>query len=95
LKKHLKRQHDTKKNIFLIQDDHELVAETAVVGFPHDIKGEGVYAYIVLKEFKSQMTKEEQQKVADDLRAIVKLKISGFAVPDLIQVLKFNHFICH
>jgi hypothetical protein len=32
------------------------------------------------------MTKEEQQKVADDLRGIVKLKISGFAVPDLIQV---------
>jgi hypothetical protein len=41
------------------------------------------------------MTKEEQQKVADDLRGIVKLKISGFAVPDLIQVLKLNHFIFH
>jgi hypothetical protein len=41
------------------------------------------YTIIIIE---SKITKEEQQKVADDLRAIVKLKISGFAVPDLIQV---------
>jgi hypothetical protein len=35
--------------IFFVQDDHHLVAETAVVGFPHSLKGEGVYAYIVVK----------------------------------------------
>ena len=28
---------------------HPLVAEAAVVGFPHDIKGEGIYAYVILK----------------------------------------------
>ena len=30
--------------------EHSSVAEAAVVGFPHPIKGEGVYAYIILKE---------------------------------------------
>ena len=30
--------------------EHELVAESAVVGFPHPVKGEGVYAYVILKE---------------------------------------------
>src|SRR5690606_647839 len=29
---------------------HEAVAEAAVVGFPHDIKGQGIYAYVTLKE---------------------------------------------
>ena len=30
--------------------EHEAIAEAAVVGFPHEVKGEGVYAYITLKE---------------------------------------------
>jgi acetyl-CoA synthetase len=63
------------------------VAETAVVGFPHEIKGEGVYAYIVVKESAAKMTNEEKVKLAADLRATVKRKISGFAVPDQIQVI--------
>ena len=72
------------KNKF--QDDHEIVAESAVVGFPHDIKGEGVYAYVVLKEIGSKMDEGEKKALAAELRAIVKQKISGFAVPEKIQV---------
>jgi acyl-coenzyme A synthetase/AMP-(fatty) acid ligase len=29
---------------------HEAVAEAAVVGFPHEIKGEGIFCYVILKE---------------------------------------------
>ena len=69
------------------QDDHEIVAESAVVGFPHDFKGEGVYAYVVLKESASKMSEEEKTALAAELRKIVKQKISGFAVPEKIQVI--------
>ena len=72
--------------VVLDQDDHDLVAETAVVGFPHEIKGEGVYAYIVLKETGSKLANDQKKKLAAELRAVVKQKISGFAVPDQIQV---------
>lgn len=33
---------------------HSAVAEAAVVPYPHDIKGEGIYAYVTLKEVRSQ-----------------------------------------
>ena len=36
-------------SFFSKQTDHPLVAEAAVVGFPHEVKGEGVYAYVILK----------------------------------------------
>merc|ERR1719356_1292237 len=53
--------------------EHEAIAEAAVVGFPHEVKGEGVYAYITLKEgFSHQL-----QEVESDLKKLVKVKISG------------------
>ncbi len=36
--------------LFFVQDEHEDVAETAVVSFPHDVKGEGIFAFVTLKE---------------------------------------------
>jgi len=61
--------------------EHEAVAESAVVGFPHDVKGEGVYAYIILKEgYEGQ-----EEKTAKALKQLVKAKISGFAVPEMMQ----------
>ncbi len=65
------------------------MAETAVVGFPHPVKGEGVYAYIVVKESAMDMTHEERMKMRNELKSMVKKKISGFAVPEMIQVLLF------
>ncbi len=62
------------------------MAETAVVGFPHPVKGEGVYAYIVVKESAMNMTYEEKEKMKNELKLMVKQKISGFAAPELIQV---------
>lgn len=72
------------------KNNHELAAESAVVGYPHPIKGEGIYAYVVLKEAGSSLSMEEKEKIAKELRSIVKTKISGFAVPEKLQVrLKF------
>jgi acetyl-CoA synthetase len=59
---------------------HPKVAEAAVVGYPHDIKGEGIYAYITLKEgieFSDELKKE--------LIAHVRKEIGPIASPDKIH----------
>ena len=59
---------------------HAKVAEAAVVGFPHDIKGEGIYAYVTLKEgyeFTDDLKKE--------LVAHVRKEIGPIASPDKIH----------
>ncbi|KAL5008679.1 hypothetical protein ScPMuIL_014260 [Solemya velum] len=61
-------------------DDHPCVAETAVVGFPHDVKGEGMYVYVVLKDDIS----ESEDEMSVELRERVKTNIGGFAQPDRI-----------
>ncbi|KAH3855500.1 hypothetical protein DPMN_098068 [Dreissena polymorpha] len=61
-------------------DDHADTAESAVVGFPHEIKGEGIYAFVVLKD---NVTKDEAE-LASDLRLMCKAKVSSFAQPDVI-----------
>ncbi|XP_076058289.1 acetyl-coenzyme A synthetase 2-like, mitochondrial isoform X2 [Oratosquilla oratoria] len=62
--------------------EHPSVAETAVVGFPHDVKGEGVYAFVTLKD----NIEEEQAVVLDELKKITRTKIAAYAVPDVILV---------
>ncbi len=59
---------------------HPKVAEAAVVGYPHDIKGQGIYAYVTLNlgEHPSDALKKE-------LVAWVKKEISPIAAPDLLQ----------
>ncbi|XP_071159173.1 acetyl-coenzyme A synthetase 2-like, mitochondrial [Mytilus edulis] len=61
-------------------DDHPEIAESAVVGFPHEIKGEGIYAYVVLMEDG----KHNEEELEEELRKMVKTKITGFAQPDKI-----------
>jgi acetyl-CoA synthetase len=59
---------------------HKAVAEAAVVGYPHDIKGEGVYAYVTL------MTGEkESDDVEQGIRVKVREIIGPHASPDKIQ----------
>jgi acetyl-CoA synthetase len=70
-----------------VLDEHPLVAEAAVVGYPHEVKGEGVYAYITLKE-NAVSSEEELQKLKAELRASVKKNITSFAVPDYLQVME-------
>ncbi|MFO1052390.1 MAG: acetate--CoA ligase [Planctomycetota bacterium] len=64
---------------------HSAVAEAAVVGYPHDIKGQGIYAYVI--PAAGQTPSEDD--VADyraALRAKVREVIGAIAIPDTIQV---------
>jgi acetyl-CoA synthetase len=59
---------------------HKNVAESAVVGFPHDIKGQGIYAYVTLKQ--GVTPSEDLRK---ELENWVRHEIGGLAKPDFIQ----------
>jgi len=59
---------------------HEAVAEAAVVGYPHDIKGQGIYAYVTL------MTDiEPSEELHKELVKQVRTEIGSIASPDVIQ----------
>jgi acetyl-CoA synthetase len=60
---------------------HADVAEAAVVGFPHDIKGQGIYAYVTLNAGVDTTT-----ALVEALRATVRSEIGGIAVPDHIHL---------
>jgi len=61
-------------------NEHEAVAESAVVGYPHDVKGQGIYAYVTLRE---------GEELRDSLKAevikMVRSEIGPIATPDIIQ----------
>ena len=59
---------------------HEAVAEAAVVGYPHDIKGQGIYAYVTLMNGI-----EPSEDLRKDLVKWVRTEIGPIASPDLIQ----------
>ena len=59
---------------------HEKVAEAAIVGFEHPIKGQGIYAYVTL-----MIGEEESENLIKDLQNFVAKEISPIAKPDLIQ----------
>nr|XP_060466574.1 acetyl-coenzyme A synthetase 2-like, mitochondrial isoform X4 [Panthera onca] len=62
---------------------HPTVAETAVIGYPHDIKGEAAFAFIVLKDNAG-----DPDLVVKEVRSAVANKIAKYAVPDQILVVK-------
>ncbi|MFN3389898.1 MAG: acetate--CoA ligase [Allosphingosinicella sp.] len=59
---------------------HPKVAEAAVVGYPHDIKGQGIYCYVTLMEGE-----DGSEALEKDLRSHVRTEISPIATPDLIH----------
>jgi acetyl-CoA synthetase len=59
---------------------HHSVAEAAVVGYPHEIKGQGIYAYVTLK-----VGIEPTEQLRQELRATVRQIIGPIAAPDVIQ----------
>ena len=59
---------------------HEAVAEAAVVGFPHDIKGQGIYAYVTLNAGV-----EASEELRKALVTWVRTEIGPIATPDVIQ----------
>ncbi len=61
-------------------DEHSAVCETAVVGFPHDIKGQGIYAFVIC------YTKPvEEDKLRNEIRDTVSKIIGPISKPDKIQ----------
>jgi acetyl-CoA synthetase len=59
---------------------HESVAESAVVGYPHDVKGQGIYAYVTLVAGL-----EPDLELEKSLKLWVRKEIGAIAAPDLIQ----------
>ena len=59
---------------------HPKVAEAAVVGYPHDIKGQGIYAYVTL-----MAGEQPSEELARNWSPWVRKEIGAIAAPDLIQ----------
>ncbi|MDA7089188.1 acetate--CoA ligase [Pseudomonas sp. SA3-5] len=59
---------------------HDAVAEAAVVGYPHDIKGQGIYAFVTLMNGA-----EPSDQLQQELLALVGKEIGSFAKPELLQ----------
>ncbi|MFW5832120.1 MAG: acetate--CoA ligase [Prolixibacteraceae bacterium] len=63
-------------------NQHRKVVESAVVGYPHEIKGSGIYAYVICEN----LTDAERSKIEDEIRATVTKFIGPIAKPDKIQI---------
>jgi len=61
-------------------NEHPLVVESAVVGFPHDIKGQGIYAYVI-----ADMSHRSEANLSSEIIETVKKIIGPIAKPDAIQ----------
>jgi acetyl-CoA synthetase len=60
-------------------DEHPAVVESAVVGYPHDIKGQGIYAYVIVKE------EGDHETYRKEINQVVNKVIGAIARPDKIQ----------
>lgn len=60
---------------------HPKVAEAAVVGYPHDIKGQGIYAYVTLMQGI-----DSSEELDKDLKQFVAKEIGAFARPEILQI---------
>jgi acetyl-CoA synthetase len=62
---------------------HDAVAEAAVVGYPHSIKGQGIYAYVVIS---SEYAGPKGEELKGALKEQVRHAIGGFATPDIVHL---------
>ncbi|MEQ9286076.1 MAG: acetate--CoA ligase [Cyclobacteriaceae bacterium] len=62
-------------------NEHPLVVESAVVGYPHEIKGQGIYAYVIC-----DMEGRTEQNLKDEIKNTVSKIIGPIAKPDQIQI---------
>jgi len=62
-------------------NEHDLVVESAVVGYPHDIKGQGIYAYVITAK-----PIDDEEAFRKELIDVVKGEIGPIAKPDKIQI---------
>jgi acetyl-CoA synthetase len=64
-------------------NDHDCVVESAVVGYPHDIKGQGIYVYVICDK-----TIADNNIFKTELNKLLTEKIGPFSKPDKIQIVK-------
>lgn len=64
-------------------NEHPLVIESAVVGYPHDIKGQGIYAYVIC-----DMTHRTEENLVNEIKDTVSKIIGPIAKPDKIQIVQ-------
>lgn len=62
-------------------NEHPGVVESAVVGYPHHIKGQGIYAYVICAE-----APQDEDALRNEIKAVVTKEIGPIAKPDKIQV---------
>ena len=62
-------------------NEHPLVIESAVVGFPHNIKGQGIYAYVI-----ADSSQRSEQSLVNEIRETVNKIIGPIAKPDQVQI---------
>ncbi|WP_075350058.1 acetate--CoA ligase [Algoriphagus marinus] len=62
-------------------NEHPLVIESAVVGYPHEIKGQGIYAYVIC-----DMTHRTEENLINEIKDMVSKIIGPIAKPDKIQI---------
>ncbi|MBU2651437.1 MAG: acetate--CoA ligase [Bacteroidetes bacterium] len=63
-------------------NQHPKIVESAVVGYPHEIKGQGIYAYITCDE----LSDDELNSIENEVRDVVNKFIGPIAKPDKIQI---------
>src|SRR4029077_11694349 len=64
-------------------NEHPDIVESAVVGFPHPIKGQGIYAYVI-----SVKEREDLNSLREEIKATVAKIIGPIAKPDKIQIVR-------
>ena len=62
-------------------NEHPLVIESAVVGYPHEVKGQGIYAYVIC-----DMTNRTEDNLINEIKDMVSKIIGPIAKPDKIQI---------
>ncbi|MCL6258530.1 acetate--CoA ligase [Aquiflexum sp. TKW24L] len=62
-------------------NEHPLVIESAVVGYPHEVKGQGIYAYVIC-----DMTHRTEENLINEIKETVSKIIGPIAKPDKIQI---------
>ena len=62
-------------------NEHQSVAESAVAGFPHDIKGQGIYAYVILRDGF-----DPNEDLKNEIIKAVRAKIGAIAILDKVQI---------
>ena len=66
-------------------NEHQNIAESAIVGFPHDIKGNALYGFVTLK---SESSETEIEVIKSEINALISKKIGPIAKLDKIQITK-------